>query len=400
MGAQGNGDAVSVPRSQVVVVLGAVASAIGVIGFVAAVGGIVYWLRFTHLNLPADTMVASIPRDALVATGLSTLLPFIVWGFIAVCLAYILDVGSLVPNAPNRRSSVLEPTPTKGNGSIEDQPTRRLHEIATAAQLEGARAEDDANAGVASVIAVHTHRINHLDETLEKEFGWIDTATETPELPQLRASLKQARGTIESARRKCIWATREAQRRKFRAGFGRWAAVITLVAVEFVIVVVTGGFRDLSLWQTIAVCAIGVGLAALTYCVGRQSRGFPLFGAAIFVSIVVFGTVVSLWRTYHTPTVQPFAVVRLHGAASLTGYFLAQTSDSIYLARIANGGDGSKFRPYLPRLVVIPRGDVAAVEVGPLQTPRDAYGASYVLLQEICGQLGTQKQIQACERAH
>ncbi|HEY2537769.1 MAG TPA: hypothetical protein VGI24_12415, partial [Solirubrobacteraceae bacterium] len=81
-------------------IVGAVVGGVGVVGFVAVVGGMVVWLRFDSLNLPADTAVAAIPRTNLIVIGLSTLIPFLILAFAAVFLAYVFAADKLVPSHP------------------------------------------------------------------------------------------------------------------------------------------------------------------------------------------------------------------------------------------------------------------------------------------------------------
>lgn len=339
-----NGSSAAATRSQVVAVLGAIASAIGVIGFVAVVGGMVYWLRFDHLHLPADTMVADIPQRALVATGLSTLLPFIAWGFVAVCLAYLFDVASLLPNLTLSTNGEPSGALARPAAPGSENYVRQLDAIAQAAYNEGTAARTGAAAGIPKVIDSHLERIGQLEQQLST-YTWVDEmTTPPPEMAAVKASKGLADSAVLSARTQSEVAKTDAQQRHGRARASRVLCVGILVAVELTIVLATGGFGDLAVLQVVAVCAVGIALAVITLALGTRTKGFALFGAAIFVSVVLFGTVVTLWRTYHTPTVQPFAVVRTGSNGSLTGYFLAETSDSLYLARIANAGQRSHFR--------------------------------------------------------
>jgi hypothetical protein len=395
-----SGTSATATRSQVVAVLGAIASAIGVIGFVAVVGGMVYWLRFDHLHLPADTMVADIPQRALVATGLSTLLPFIAWGFVAVCLAYLFDVASLLPNLTPSTNGEPSGALTRPSAAGAENYVRQLDAIAQAAHNEGTAAKSDAAAGIPKVIDSYLERIGELERQLA-DYGWVDEMTEPPpEMAAVKASKGRSDRAVQSARTESETAKTDAQHRHGRTRASRVLCVGILVAVELTIVLATGGFGDLAVLQVVGVCAVGIALAVITLALGTRTNGFALFGAAIFVSVVLFGTVVTLWRTYHTPTVQPLAVVRSGANGSLTGYFLAETSDTLYLARIANTGQRSHFKPSLPRLVVVPRSEVVAIEVGPLEGPQTAYGAGYVLLQEICSEYRAVSQRNECEQTH
>jgi hypothetical protein len=102
MNAEDGQDQAAVFRARLMAVIGVIAGSIGVVGFVAVVGGMVVWVRFESLHLAADTVVASIPRTTLIVIGLSTLIPFIGLGLLAVLLAYLFAADNLVPSQPWR----------------------------------------------------------------------------------------------------------------------------------------------------------------------------------------------------------------------------------------------------------------------------------------------------------
>jgi hypothetical protein len=71
--------------------LPAIAGAIGVIGFVALVGGAIQWVRFWSAGLPADQAVRAMPEAELVTIGAVSLVAFTVLGLLLVLLLYVLD---------------------------------------------------------------------------------------------------------------------------------------------------------------------------------------------------------------------------------------------------------------------------------------------------------------------
>jgi hypothetical protein len=78
-------------RAIVVRVAGAVTTGIGVLGFVALVGGADYWLRFSSSGLPADETVADLSRNQLLVVGARELFPFLVIAVVEVVLLYLLE---------------------------------------------------------------------------------------------------------------------------------------------------------------------------------------------------------------------------------------------------------------------------------------------------------------------
>ncbi len=71
-------------------VLGFIGTGIGVLGFVIFFGGFILWTRFDAVGLPADEAVWHVPREDLVVTGASFLVPALLTALVAVAIAYLL----------------------------------------------------------------------------------------------------------------------------------------------------------------------------------------------------------------------------------------------------------------------------------------------------------------------
>ncbi len=74
-----------------VTVAGAVASGLGVLGFVTFAGGVVLWSRFNEMGLPADHVLALVPKSELVATGADFLVPALLFSALAVLVIVLLS---------------------------------------------------------------------------------------------------------------------------------------------------------------------------------------------------------------------------------------------------------------------------------------------------------------------
>ena len=135
---------------------------------------------------------------------------------------------------------------------------------------------------------------------------------------------------------------------------------------------------------------LAVVLAGIAVLVGWRTRGFALFGAAVFLAVVVFGTVRTLVRTADHPRVQAVALLRTGRDYGFTGYYISETNDRVYLARIRGEevGQGSGHKPEFkrstPRIVVLPRSSVVSLLIGPSQSIRAAYDEGDELLHELC----------------
>lgn len=79
--------------------LAAVAGGVTLIGFVTAVGGSILWSRFDSAGLPGDPSAALVSKGELVATGLSTLIPFVAGAALTLLLLYLIDPTATVASA-------------------------------------------------------------------------------------------------------------------------------------------------------------------------------------------------------------------------------------------------------------------------------------------------------------
>ena len=72
-------------------VLGALATGVGLLAFVALFGGAILWDRANQIGLPGTEAVALMPRSTLLATGAHFLLGALVLSVIAVAALWLID---------------------------------------------------------------------------------------------------------------------------------------------------------------------------------------------------------------------------------------------------------------------------------------------------------------------
>jgi hypothetical protein len=72
-------------------VIASVATAIGVIGLLAAVGGAVTWLRVTQVGIPTQTALSVTPKHDLIALGATGLVIFVGLAVLIVAALFALD---------------------------------------------------------------------------------------------------------------------------------------------------------------------------------------------------------------------------------------------------------------------------------------------------------------------
>ncbi len=74
-------------------VLAAVASGVGVLGFVTFVGGAIAWARFGGAGLPEEEALSIVPTSTLVVIGAATVVPAVVLALAAVALMFMVRVA-------------------------------------------------------------------------------------------------------------------------------------------------------------------------------------------------------------------------------------------------------------------------------------------------------------------
>ncbi|HYM45605.1 MAG TPA: hypothetical protein VES65_05525 [Solirubrobacteraceae bacterium] len=305
MNAEDGRDQAAVFRVRLLGVLGAVAGSIGVVGFVAVVGGMVVWIRFDSLHLPADTVVASIPRTTLIVIGLSTLIPFIAIGLFAVVVAYLFAADNLVPSVPWRDvadawSGTEAPVATVDEDSQVDDGKERI-----AAQLErlsqdaaalARRARSAAEFGRTKVVANEHDRLKGLRKTLAKTDSEFNSLT-----PAQRGALAAAKNNTEAvfgdAKADIRRAIEQARKNRKRSLITWTLTILCLALIELATVFLVGAPSPV---QNVMLFFIGAFLAFGTLLVGLRTSGFVVFGVAIFMSVLLFGTATTLLHIPHS----------------------------------------------------------------------------------------------------
>jgi hypothetical protein len=358
-------------------VLTVIGTGIGAIGFVIFFGGFIVWARFNAAGLPANEAVARVPRSDLVATGASFLVPALLAALGAVALAvagWDLAIGS------RRRAQARE--------ADEDRlgATRLI-------------------AGLEAELSQTRREINRLQARVEKLKGAADQAA--PQSPE-RATAQLERDEAEIELRKyeaCIHhlesvdipAARQAQlnaaARKAGAKDRSRVEQFRQIALGAIPMVLAGGFvialglGGMKFWY--GVLAIGVGLAtvAMAIVVANMTRHFAWYTLCVFLGVGVTIAAATFARTQSNVKISPIAA--LTGAAPVTGFYVAETSDSIYFGvpetpRLDADGDELNFDHDAATLVRVPKASVSGLTVGPLMGEDDAYLRSIELALALC----------------
>jgi hypothetical protein len=389
----GSADSQTANRARVLAVLGAIATGVGVIGFVTVVGGAVLWIRFNAVAIPADKAVAAIPSGELVAVGLATLLPYIGLGLVVVFLAFLFAADNIVPTAP--ATDIAERWARDAVGQAPQAapvatPTEQGALSPTAVEAIGAtegvtRAADaaDSAAKLGSAALAEQHRdqakaeLSRASDAASLAAGSLKDASIEPD--ELRAEAEAALNRAEAA------VQRATQARKVGVRVRVVGAGVLLVALELVIAV-WGGVPPFG--HLLLLALVGALLAAAAVTVGWRTRGFALFGASLFLAVLLFGTARTLFRTWDHPKLQPVALIRSGPDRGMTGYYIAETSERVYLARVDAQRvlRGKSFEEALPRIIIVPRGSVVEIAIGALMERRAGLREAAQLLAELCSE--------------
>jgi hypothetical protein len=345
-------------------VLAAVGTGIGVLGFVAAFGGAVLYIRADAAQLPATEAVAVIPREALVATGAALLVPALLLAVLSVLVLFVADV-------------VVQ--------MIDRKALKAAHNRAAEAR-EWARQSELEVAGTQELARGHRRSAEVANQAVSQGLtegpipDWVEGARRQAEESMKAASEAEAKaGALDAA------AAVAAQKAEQAMQSAEWLSARQKVVKRVVIAGVLVSIQLLSLLLigsglTFGQILVLAGVAGLTTFVSlavyRETDRFIWFTVAAFLSIGIFVGVTDYDRIRNEPKVEPAAVLRTDGTAA-TGFFIAQTDKRIYLARPSEQRPG-------PRIIEISRGDVRELAIGTLVNPTLALERAPALAEALC----------------
>lgn len=321
----------------------AIGSTIGFIGFVSLMGAAVVWMRYSTAGLPADQAVHDLPLSEWVATGAVALLLYLVLGLAAALLVYLLQeavISSVLQN-PEDSAEAL-----KGQLALSQQHTKQVGEELTALMPGGAFPDPDSPAGeqykaksaekraaeTATEDLAREVRATEQKEAISagqgNQWGMLVLVAAELVMILLRTDLSTVWKVIfaVAAVAACLLAVlRGAFPLGDRKGLGR--AIGALLLVLGILLV---AMRS---WTFAAVVA-AVLLALANLAVGRlRPQSFFWYGIAIFVSVGLFGAVLTYSRDVNAPSAQAAAVLMKNGCV-VRGLWIGESSTRVFLARL------------------------------------------------------------------
>jgi hypothetical protein len=329
-------------------VLAAIGGSIGFLSFVAFFGAAILWVRMNRVKIPANEAVAVVPKSVLVTTGASFLAP-------ALLIAVVLTSALFMLDRLIRR--------------LADRYYLRNEEK----RLSDAEAKVDRTQANAELALEKLDEALRLSLDLKDDSQALVSAGADPETVQ-RASARTGEA-LDAAEERAANAQPEAQRAdeeflkakdelervrdEKKANIERLQVVARLavlgIAISLVAMIgITASATGLPFWQVALILAAAYFLAGVCLLI-LAGTNFGWFALAFIISVSLVSGFITYYRTTDHPKVEPAAVLR-SGGAPVFGYFVAQTSDRIYLAtRLPTG-------PL--RLDAIPREEVTDMAVG------------------------------------
>ena len=361
-------------------VLSFVGTGIGLLGFVIFFGGFILWTRFDAIGLPADEAVWHVPREDLVTTGASFLVPTVALGAATAALGLVIRDMTI---GRRRRSRVraasravtdaelgLERAQARARAALRAAEALKSSAEATAASqgaaaLDTSRGDDDRSAA----LAAHDRARDGLERR--------QTAASDAEQEAVTAKerLRDARRDWESKH--------ELTPRETKAQY--LVGVITMVAICMLYVWLSRG--ELRFPLVLGVIAMATFVVALASTVLSATRSYGWFALSAFVGVGLVVAVTTYFRTQNEVKVVPAAVIA--DGAPVVGYLVAETGDAVYLAQPSTAAgvtppDSANGRT---RLVRFDKKQISDLAVSDLASRRTAYARALSAAAELCAQL-------------
>ena len=162
-------------------------------------------------------------------------------------------------------------------------------------------------------------------------------------------------------------AARLAKRRPHRLILRFWGVCVFLF---FAVAAIAGPAIAMGQdWLAISFASALILTAGVWRVAVLSNARFTWYGLAVFISVPLFGTCTLMARNVAAPQVQPMALIRNTDGPdeAIQGIYVTEGSDRVYFASIATEGCQNKLTPDSGRLQWVPKSELVAMSVGPLQ---------------------------------
>jgi hypothetical protein len=128
------------------------------------------------------------------------------------------------------------------------------------------------------------------------------------------------------------------------------------------------------IWLAAALFSALILIAGLWRIADLAEARFMWYGLAVFISVPLFGTLMLMARNLDDPQVQPVALIRETDGPdeAIQGLYVTEAEDRVYFATVSTEGCSGELAPHSGRLLWVPKSEVVAMSIGPLQSVDDA----------------------------
>jgi hypothetical protein len=411
-GSREDGTLIDLLRQAGASLIPALLTAGGLIGFVAFAGSVIVWTRFYAAEVPPDQVVAAYPRGELVAIASALLLLFGFVGLLAVLGFFLIDgEGRATLGMSRGLLALLAVEGTVAIFLVEDPSLQKtllacelfllptiiafwatfMYEKPRPAKPPPVVAGgDEGDLGLAEwmsdllredvlKLVLLRSRFTVTVVTVVSAVGFVSAIlvlfAGLPILPVAIMGLALI-ALLPTITLSPYWIREDkVVRPPLKEGEVPFTRKGVAVILASLLVVAIGPWWLLdSGWLPFSLLAAACLVAGL-WRVAVLSKGkFRWYGLAVFISVPLFGTLTGVARNLADPQVQPMALIRKADGPdeAIRGLYVTETDSRIYFATVATQGCTDEVVPHSGRLLWVPKKEVVAMSIGPLQSVGDA----------------------------
>jgi hypothetical protein len=399
------------------VALSALLTAGGLIGFVAFAGSVIVWTRLQAAGVPPEQAVAAFPRSQLVSVGAALLLLFGFFGALSAIAVYLVDRGGratpgvirallllvaaegatvvILVNGPSVLRTIVaiecfmlpmgtillatfvtpwvsveNNLPARNEDEDEIRPERLLEAPERLRDVISRKMASGCLAGALAAVL--------LALVMDSAFSWGTN--------RLQLSIAVALGVLGVFPAVVLlvrWARNDgpggkgdshppAEIKPQRIQLRHQGLLVASAAA--IIAIVLPSLWLGQIWLAVSLATAMVLGAGLWRIAGLSNASYLWLGLALFISVPLFGTLTTMARDIEDPQVQPMVLIRSGDSPSETiqGLYVTESDDRIYFATLSTEGCSRSITPHSGRLLWVPRDEVVALSIGPLQNVDDA----------------------------
>jgi hypothetical protein len=349
-----------------------VGTGIGLLGFVAFFGGAILWTEIDSAGLPASEGVALVPKSVLLSTGAHFLTSAILLALFSVAVLWVYDEvlrERLLGAAENAEQHLVRAT-----AELEAAHSEALNALSTVQDAHAAASRAEAG----TLEALGTAPGNRLYAEAAREAADA-SARIAQELLDAKERADEAERRLAEQLPGLEQETQEVRSRLARQELWIRLTLLGLPLLGLELLLTT--FAPLAWYDYVILVALSAATTSLILIIYAYRDHFAWFAVSAFLAIGTYMGFTTYFRTRDDPEAEPAAAL-VDGRTPVVGYFIAQTSDRIYLG--IPPGEG------MPgRMIELRRNDVVALAIGRSTPIRDdrALDAAMLLRTSLCAGL-------------